>query len=105
MSSSDAQDLIEAVEEGIKAMREGRPLRTHIRALPPPQYSARQIVRIRKSKLGLSQTSFASYLGVSASTVRSWEQAQKKPSISARRLIQLAERRPEVLQELAATGS
>jgi putative transcriptional regulator len=104
-SKSNAHELIAAVEEGIQAMRQGRVLRTHQRATPPPLYSARQIVRIRKAKLGLSQTGFASVLGVSASTVRSWEQNQKKPSVLARRLIQLAERRPEVLRELTATGS
>jgi putative transcriptional regulator len=96
-------ELVSAVREGVEAFRRRRPLRIHhVRITPAPKYSARQIVRIRSKMLNVSQSVFARYLGVSPSTVRAWEQNQRTPSESACRLLQLAERRPEVLQQLAS---
>jgi putative transcriptional regulator len=67
----------------------------------PPSYTAKQIARVRRNKLNVSQSVFAGCIGVSASTVRAWEQNQRSPSALARRLILVAEKRPEVLRELA----
>ncbi len=96
-------ELVAAVREGVDALRRGKPL--HIRRVEirePPSYTARQIARIRLDKLKVSQTVFAGYIGVSASTVRAWEQSQRHPSALARRLIQVAQERPEVLRLLAS---
>lgn len=51
---------------------------------------------------GLSQTAFASLLGVSVRTLQDWEQGRREPSGAAKTLIKVAERHPEILQELAA---
>lgn len=51
---------------------------------------------------GLSQTAFAALLGVSVRTLQDWEQGRREPSGAAKTLIKVAERHPEVLQELAA---
>ena len=51
---------------------------------------------------GLSQSAFAALLGVSVRTLQDWEQGRREPSGAAKTLIQVAERHPEVLQELAA---
>lgn len=66
----------------------------------PPWYAPFLIREIRQ-KLGVSQAIFAEMLGVSASTVRAWEQGKREPEGPARRVIQLAESHPEVLKELA----
>lgn len=50
---------------------------------------------------GLSQTAFAALLGVSVRTLQDWEQGRREPSGAARTLFRVAERHPEVLQELA----
>lgn len=95
-------ELLAAIEEGVEAFRTKRELRTHrVRIHEPPRYSARQIHTIRVKTLSASQAVFAQYIGVSPSTIRAWEQAQRTPSLSARRLIQVAARKPEVLRELA----
>ncbi len=97
--------FVAAIEEGIADLRENRALRSHrVEVAAPPRYTAKQIARIRK-QLQVSQTVFASYVGVSPSTIRAWEQAQRIPSPLARRLIQLASRRPEVLRELTRIGA
>ena len=51
---------------------------------------------------GLSQAAFAALLGVSVRTLQDWEQGRREPSGAAKTLIKVAERHPEVLQELAA---
>jgi putative transcriptional regulator len=67
--------------------------------IPPPAYSDRDIRRVRE-RLGLSQVVFARLLGASASTVRAWERGAREPSEMARRLIGLAERQPEVFENV-----
>jgi DNA-binding transcriptional regulator YiaG len=66
--------------------------------LPPwyPPYLIREI----RQKLSLSQAIFAQMLGVSASTVRAWEQGRREPEGPARRLLQVAETHPEVLKDV-----
>ena len=99
-------ELVAAVEEGVRALRRGRPLRVrHVEIKAPPAYTAKQIARIRLKRLNVSQSVFAGYIGVSASTVRAWEQNQRTPSVLARRLIQVAHQRPEVLRQLASGGA
>lgn len=53
-------------------------------------------------KSGLSQSQFSALLGVSVRTLQEWEQGRRKPSKAAQTLIAIAERRPEVLREVAA---
>lgn len=51
---------------------------------------------------GLTQSAFAALLGVSVRTLQDWEQGRREPSGAAKTLIKVAERHPEILQELAA---
>jgi putative transcriptional regulator len=63
----------------------------------PPWYAPFLIREIR-DKLSVSQAIFAEMLGVSASSVRAWEQGKREPDGPARRLLQIAEEHPEVLK-------
>jgi putative transcriptional regulator len=53
-------------------------------------------------KAGLSQARFAELLGVSKRMLQQWEQGRRKPSGAARTLLELVERHPKVLRDLAA---
>ncbi|UNU72944.1 helix-turn-helix domain-containing protein [Moraxella nasovis] len=54
-----------------------------------------------RQEVGLSQSQFAKALGISVNTLKSWEQGQRQPSGSARVLLTLLARRPELIKELA----
>jgi putative transcriptional regulator len=53
-----------------------------------------------RHKLGFSQLKFSEMLGISKRTLQDWEQGRRKPSGSARSLLILAEKKPEVLIEV-----
>jgi putative transcriptional regulator len=83
-------DLLESVRQ----MKKGKAARVTQITL-----SATSEVR---AKVGLSQSAFAKLLGVSVRTLQEWEQGRRKPSGAAQTLLMIAQRHPEVLQELAA---
>lgn len=61
--------------------------------LPPvPDYSARDIKRIREG-CRVSQGVFAAYLHVSRSTVAQWEQGEKSPRGASLKLLDLVDRK------------
>ena len=57
-------------------------------------------VVMARMKSGLSQTEFASLLGVSVRTLQDWEQGRRQPSGAARTLITIAEWQPKVLKQV-----
>jgi putative transcriptional regulator len=68
-----------------------------------PQFGAAQIQRLRR-RLNVSQRVFADMLNVSLATVRHWEQGLRTPDGASRRLLEIAERDPTILQRTRATA-
>jgi predicted RNase H-like HicB family nuclease/DNA-binding XRE family transcriptional regulator len=66
----------------------------------PKEFSAEDIREIR-GRLRVTQSRFAKMLNVSVSTIRAWEQDLRQPGGPTLRLLELAERHPEVLMESA----
>jgi putative transcriptional regulator len=58
-------------------------------------------VSLIREKIGLSQSRFASLLGVSVSTLQDWEQGRRAPCGAARTLLLVAHRNPTVLLDVA----
>lgn len=58
------------------------------------------VAEIRK-KTGLSQSRFATLLGVSVRTLQDWEQGRRAPSGAARTLLLIAHKNPEALLDVA----
>ena len=54
------------------------------------------VQKARKS-LGLSQDEFADAFGVSASTLRKWEQGQRSPTGAAKTLFKIIKREPKAV--------
>ncbi len=56
-------------------------------------------VRQVRAKTGLSQPQFASLLGVSAATLRNWEQGRRQPTGAARALLRIVNAKPRLALE------
>lgn len=96
-TSADRQQQIDLGAEllaSVREMKAGMRARVH-----RPEIS--EVAHARLAA-GLSQSAFAVLLGVSVRTLQDWEQGRREPSGAAKTLFRVAERYPEVLQELAA---
>lgn len=89
---SVAEEIIAGLSEFAEVVKSGQPVREVFNCrrvrldLRPSPYDAGS-VRATRDLLGASQSVFALLLGVSASTVRAWEQGAAKPSGMARRFM------------------
>lgn len=86
----NSRDMAGELEQSIHEMLEGKGKVVDIPAVT--------LVRMQS---GLSQSLFAKLLGVSVRTLQEWEQGRRKPSGAAQTLLTIAQKHPEVLQELA----
>lgn len=66
---------------------------TKLSIVPVEKYKADEIKRIRNST-GLTQRSFAEYMGVSIKTVEAWEAGRNHPEGAACRLLSLTKADP-----------
>ena len=96
-----AEDLVSSVETLARhaAGEEKLTLRTKTLNLPPAiePMKAREIVALRNS-CGVSQAVFARLLNVPKVTAISWEKGRRKPTGAALRLLDLARKKPSILQ-------
>ena len=58
-------------------------------------------VALIREKIGLSQSRFASLLGVSVRTLQDWEQGRRAPSGAARTLLLIVAKNPRALLDVA----
>jgi len=91
--------IIDAVEDGLSDINAVKAIPKTIKEFnrlkyrDAKEYSSRDIVRLRRQMLGLSQASFAFALNAKLSTVQKWERGVRKPAPYANRLFQLFEER------------
>jgi putative transcriptional regulator len=88
-SRAIGEELLQVVRD----MKRGRAARTSKVEAP--------VATAARAKTGLTQAQFATLLGVSVRTLQEWEQGRRDPSSSAKALLLIALRHPEVLRELA----
>ena len=99
----NAEALVGSVE-AFAAHVQGRKkltLRTRHLRLPPPIKLLRpkEITALRQ-RLNVSQAVFAGLLNVPKVTAISWERGRRQPTGAALRLLDLARKRPKLLQEV-----
>jgi len=98
--ASVGAEILEALQEVREALESGEPLerRFTVRSYRF-DFAARHYgpddIRTVRQLLGLSQPLFADFLGVDASTLRSWEQGTRPPSTMARRFMDEVAHNPE----------
>jgi putative transcriptional regulator len=93
------QRLKSALEEGIQFARGTVELRITAIPSPPPEFTAEDVIQLRR-RFNFSQRVFARTLNVSTKTVQGWEQGSRRPSQAALRLLQLLDKRPELVCEV-----
>ena len=91
--------LKDSLEEAEKFAAGELTLKTFTVPDPPPTYTPERIARVRKS-LHMSQGVFAHVLNVSTKTVQGWEQGLRRPTQAAQRLLEVLEKKPEVIATL-----
>ena len=87
------QEILEGIKE-IKRFKKGE-IELTVRMLNEPSPTK----TIRK-RLRLSQSAFASLMGVSPRTIQDWEQGRRKPQGPAKSLLRIAEQHPEIFIEI-----
>jgi putative transcriptional regulator len=88
-------ELLESVREGGAILRgEKEPARKFEVAAP-------DVKQIRE-RYELSQSEFATLLGVSIKTVQNWEQGRRTPHGAARVLLQVAAKHPQAVWDVVA---
>ena len=83
------RDLAAELLESVRQMKAGR-----IQVVTSPVAEARK-------KTGLSQSEFATLIGVSVRTLQGWEQGRKQPSGAARTLLAIASTNPKAVLAVA----
>ena len=87
-------ELVESVREG------GAILRGEKEASRRFEYTAPDVKEIRR-RYELSQSQFALMLGISIKTLQNWEQGRRNPRGPARVLLQVAEKHPDAIRDVA----
>lgn len=88
---SNKRDIGSEILDGIRELKAGKSGR--VVNLPA-------VAEVRE-KTGLSQSRFATLLGVSVRTLQDWEQGRRAPSGAARTLLLVADKNPKALLEVA----
>ena len=84
------RNLAAELLESVRQMKAGR-----TQVVLSPAVEARE-------RTGLSQSQFATLLGVSVRTLQGWEQGRKQPSGAARTLLTIARTNPKALLAVAS---
>lgn len=91
-SNNLGDELIRSMQEAL-AHASGENVAVRVTEFEEP---AVEVKRIRK-KVGLTQEVFASALGISPSSLRKWEQGQRRPHGAAVTLLRVMDREPEAV--------
>ncbi len=86
------QELLESANEALAIMQgKAKPARTI-------KVEAVDVAAIRKG-LGLSQDAFAKKFGLSAATLRDWEQGRRRMDRTAQAFLKVIDRAPEAVEK------
>ncbi len=98
-----------AAEAAAIARGEAKPARLTRRSISnglahvqePPHYDAKRIRKLRE-RLNMSQPVFARSLNASDATVKAWEQGKRTPDGTSLRLLEMADKAPDVFRGVVA---
>ena len=97
--ASKAFEKIRVGLDDAVAHAQGDETRVQVHNIKAPVIRDLNAASVRR-KTGLSQVAFARYIGVSVGTLQNWEKGSRNPSGPAKVLLNLLDRRPNVVQEI-----
>ncbi len=89
------ENLMNALIE-VREIEAGRVKPVAVIELPESPKTIRQ-------KLNLSQPKFAEFVGVKLATLRNWEQGRSKVPTTAKRLLYIADKHPNIIAEMVGS--
>jgi putative transcriptional regulator len=90
-------ELRESLQDAL-AFEKGHEVNLRVTELPPrPRKLHPKDIRAIRLSLNASQVIFATFLNVSANTVRSWEQGTRRPQGADLKLLAIAKKNPQAL--------
>ena len=92
MKTKEFEELLNSIDEA-RAIRAGRRKPSRVITFNPVE------VKTIRKRLHVSQMQFAHLIGVSAATLRNWEQGRTYPEGAARALLKIAANRPDAVLE------
>jgi putative transcriptional regulator len=101
LDKQDFDDLLESIGQA-RTWARGEPV-AGVRVHHFP--ASVEDVRAIRAQTGLSQTAFSRQIGVSAATLRNWEQGRRKPEGPARILLALLARDPAIVTRTLADAA
>lgn len=88
-----ADDILTGLKN-VLAYAKGAKVKARVHVVHVPEVDVKAV----RAKLGLSQDRFAETFGVSAKTVRKWEQHERRPTGPARVLLNVIDREPAAVR-------
>lgn len=82
-------DLVSGLNEAIESERGNIPLKKTALTIEPIKLYEKERIRDIRNSAGMTQASFARYMGVSPKTVEAWERGTNIPGGSACRLLEI----------------
>jgi putative transcriptional regulator len=100
VSMSKAFDRIKAGLEDAIEYAGGKTQDRRVHQIEVPTVNVRSI----RHRTGLTQQEFSTKYGFAVASVRNWEQGRRQPDRSARLLLMVIDRHPEVVEEAIVKG-
>ena len=97
MKDADFKDLLKSIAE-MREIKAGTRKPSRVTRFDPLE------VKAVRRKLHVSQVQFAHLIGVSAGTLRNWEQGRTYPEGAARALLKIAAKQPKVVLKALRTS-
>lgn len=94
MNDQEFKELLSGIADMGQHMRGGNVPGVRVREFPEPD------VRAIREGTGLSQSRFASLIGVKLKTLQNWEQRRVRPTGPARVLLKIVQQNPETLSTI-----
>ena len=92
MKTQDFNELLKSIDEA-REIKAGKRKPSRLITFNPVE------VKTIRKRLHVSQIQFAQLIGISAATLRNWEQGRTYPEGAARVLLKIAARRPDAVLE------